>query len=134
MKEAIIEITFTGNNFSAHVPELPGCVSTGDTPAEIKNNIIEAMKLHVKGSIEDNDPIPAKFKGAFKLVYKFNTATLLEYYKGIFTKAGLERITGIDQKQLFHYASGHRNPRPAMAKKIETALHQLGEELLAVRL
>ncbi len=135
MRQVTIEISFTGNNFSAYVPELPGCVSVGDTPSEVKANIIEAMKLHVKGSLADGDPIPAKFvKGNLELLYKFDTATLLEYYKGIFTKAGLERITGINQKQLFHYASGFRKPRPAKAKEIETALHQLGKELLAVRL
>ena len=54
---------------------------------------------------------------------------MLQFYAGIFTKAGLERITGINQKQLWHYASGTRNPRPEQVLKIETALHKLGEEL-----
>lgn len=135
MRQVIIEISFTGNNFSAYVPELPGCVSVGDTPAEIKKNIIDAMKLHVQGSIADGDPIPSKFiKGNIELIYKFDTPTLLEYYKGIFTKSGLEKLTGINQKQLFHYSSGLRKPRPAITKRIEQALHQLGKELLAVRL
>ena len=51
-----------------------------------------------------------------------------------FTKAGLERITGINQKQLWHYASGTRNPRPEQSIKIESALHRLGEELIAINL
>jgi hypothetical protein len=38
MKKNIVEIFFAGKNFSAHVPLLPGCVSTGRTPDEIKNN------------------------------------------------------------------------------------------------
>ena len=43
MKKNIVEVSFTGNNFSAHVLTLPGCVSVGDTPAEIKSNILEII-------------------------------------------------------------------------------------------
>jgi hypothetical protein len=46
----------------------------------------------------------------------------------------LERITGINQKLLHHYSSGLKKPREAQKKKIETALHRLDEELLAVKL
>lgn len=60
--------------------------------------------------------------------------SVLDFYSGIFTKAGLERITGINQKQLWHYASGARKPRPEQAVKLESALHKLGEELLAISL
>jgi hypothetical protein len=58
----------------------------------------------------------------------------LDYYKGIFTNAALERITGINQKQIQHYASGLKKPRPAQVKKIESALHNLGAELMSVEL
>ena len=46
----------------------------------------------------------------------------------------LERLTGINQKQLHHYLAGYRKPREPQRKKIENALHNLGRELLAVRL
>lgn len=134
MQKSIVEISFTGHNFAAYVPELPGCVATGDTPEEIKKNIKETIIFHVEGSLADNDPIPSKFKGDYELVYKFDTQTLLKYYKGIFTQSALERITGINQRQLSHYANGLKKPRRPQVKKIETALHRLGEELLAVEL
>jgi len=134
MEKVIVEIYYTGGNCSAHVPELPGCVSVGDTPEEIRHNIKEAIDGHITVSLEDRDPILDKFKGEYELVYQLDTLGLLKYFKGIFKNAALERITGINQKQLAHYASGHRRPRPETAKKIETALHQLGSELLAVRL
>lgn len=69
-----------------------------------------------------------------KLVYRFDTVSLLNYYKGIITNAALERMTGIDQNQLQHYATGLKKPRRPQAKKIEHALHELGKELLAVEL
>ncbi len=68
------------------------------------------------------------------MVYKFDVQSFLNYYKGIFTKAALERVTGINQKQLQHYATGLKKPRATQAKKIEAELHKLGSELMSVEL
>lgn len=130
----IVEISFVNSNFSACVPSLPGCVSVGDTPMEVKNNINEAITIHLKGMVEDGDKIPSGFLGEFQLSYKFDTVSLLNYYKGIFTNAALEKLTGINQKQIQHYATGLKKPRLAQRKKIEQALHQLGRELITVEL
>lgn len=45
-------------NYSAYVPDLPGCVSTGTTVAEVKQNIKEAISFHLEGLREDGLPIP----------------------------------------------------------------------------
>ncbi|MCX6160073.1 MAG: type II toxin-antitoxin system HicB family antitoxin [Ignavibacteriae bacterium] len=57
MKYAII-IEKGGNNFSAYVPDLPGCVSTGKTVKETKTNIQEAIQFHIQGLLEDGELIP----------------------------------------------------------------------------
>jgi hypothetical protein len=44
----------------------------------------------------------------------------------------LETITGINQKQLAHYASGISKPRPKQAEKISQGLHKLAKEMMAV--
>tara|TARA_Y100000588_G_scaffold137080_1_gene150790 strand:+ start:888 stop:1100 length:213 start_codon:yes stop_codon:yes gene_type:complete len=46
------------NNFSAYVPDLPGCVATGSTPSEVKQNIREAIKFHVEGIKLENLTVP----------------------------------------------------------------------------
>ena len=46
------------NNYSAYVPDLPGCISTGSTIEETKRNIQEAIEFHPEGMCEDGDPIP----------------------------------------------------------------------------
>jgi predicted RNase H-like HicB family nuclease len=46
-------------NYSAYVPDLPGCVSTGRTLDEVRANIREAIDFHIEGMIEDGEPIPA---------------------------------------------------------------------------
>ena len=45
-------------NFSAYVPDLPGCVTTGDTIEEVEAGIREAIELHLEGMREDSTPIP----------------------------------------------------------------------------
>ena len=45
-------------NYSAYVPDLPGCVSTGKTLAQVRRNIREAIRFHLDGMREDGDPIP----------------------------------------------------------------------------
>jgi predicted RNase H-like HicB family nuclease len=52
----IYEKTETG--YSAYIPDLPGCVSTGATKKQVEENIYEAMKFHLEGLREDGIPLP----------------------------------------------------------------------------
>jgi len=45
-------------NYSAYVPDLPGCVTTGKTLAEIHRNMQEAIELHLEGMRRSGEPIP----------------------------------------------------------------------------
>lgn len=45
-------------NYAAYVPDLPGCVATGDSVEEVERNIREAIKLHLAGLHEDGQPVP----------------------------------------------------------------------------
>lgn len=64
-----------------------------------------------------------------EFIYHYDVASFLSYYKNIITLSGLEKLTGINQKQLNHYATGHRTPSIKTTKKIEEKLNQFGEEL-----
>lgn len=55
----LIEKTPEMANYSAWVPDLPGCVSTGRTLEETENNVREAIALHLRGMREDGDRVPA---------------------------------------------------------------------------
>lgn len=46
------------NNYSAYVPDLPGCVATAPTPEKVQENIRAAISLHLEGLREDGLPIP----------------------------------------------------------------------------
>ena len=45
-------------NYSAYVPDLPGCVMVGETVEEVRENMHEAIQLHIEGLREDNLPVP----------------------------------------------------------------------------
>jgi len=57
MRYAII-IEKTENNYSAYVPDLPGCVTTGNTIQEVEENIKEAISFHLEGLQIEGLPIP----------------------------------------------------------------------------
>ena len=132
MEKVLVDIYYTGNNFCAQAPILTGCVSTAGNLADMKKNIREAIAFHIESMVENNDPIPEVFKKEYQLEFKLSVEALLNAYSDIFTKAALSRITGINERQLWHYASGMRKPRPNQRKRIEEGLRRLGTELLAI--
>ena len=57
MRYAIV-IEKSDGNYSAYVPDLPGCVATGVTVEEAESEIREAIEFHLEGMREDGLPIP----------------------------------------------------------------------------
>jgi predicted RNase H-like HicB family nuclease len=131
-KKIQIVIERSSDLFSAYAENVEGVYGSGETVAEAKASIEKSIKLLLK--YNKKEILPDLLKKKYDIVYRFDVESLLNYYKGIFTNAALERMTGINQKQLQHYASGLKKPRETQIKKIETALHNLGEELMAVAL
>ena len=121
-------------NYSAYLEGLDGIVATGNTLDAIKNNLLDAIKEFIDSCNIADIPVPEELKGDFSIEFKMDVKSLLNVYSGIFTKAGMERLTGINQKQLWHYAKGRSVPRRSQVKKIEDAIHRLGRELQSVYL
>ena len=57
MRYAIV-IEKAGHNYSAYVPDLPGCVATGTTVEQAEDQIREAIEFHLEGMREDGLPVP----------------------------------------------------------------------------
>lgn len=58
MRYAIV-IERAGGNYSAYVPDLPGCVATGATVAEVEAEIRDAIAFHLEGMREDGLAVPS---------------------------------------------------------------------------
>lgn len=58
MHRFLVIIEKAQGNYSAYAPDLPGCVATGETREEAEHNMHEAIQMHVRGLLEDNQPVP----------------------------------------------------------------------------
>ncbi len=58
MKEYLVIYEQAEGNFSAYVPDLPGCITTGATLEDTQRNVVEAIEGHLQTLREFGDPIP----------------------------------------------------------------------------
>jgi predicted RNase H-like HicB family nuclease len=58
VKRYLVVIEQANGNLSAYSPDLPGCVATGKTRAEVEANMRTAIQMHIEGLREDGLPIP----------------------------------------------------------------------------
>jgi len=58
VKRYLVVIELANGNLSAYSPDLPGCVATGKTRAEVEANMRAAIQMHIEGLREDGLPIP----------------------------------------------------------------------------
>lgn len=105
-----------------------GIIGTGATVNEALSDWREGLK-EMKEYVEESGGVFPDVDVAFK----YDVASFLQEYAYAFTLAGLERITGINQKQLGHYISGYRKPSQKTVRRIESGIHAFSEQLHAVR-
>jgi predicted RNase H-like HicB family nuclease len=58
MKRYAIVVERAGTNYAAYVPDLPGCVATGETVEATERLLRKAIEIHVQGMSEDGLPVP----------------------------------------------------------------------------
>lgn len=59
MKQKYLAVFEKGpKNYSGYLPDVPGCVSAGDTLEEMRAMMIEALQFHLEGMIEDGEELP----------------------------------------------------------------------------
>ena len=127
-----IIIEKSSDYYSAYADNCDGIYGAGKTVEEAKENVLEGLRLFIES--RHANELPDILKSEYEIVYKFDVQSFLKFFEGIFSKPALEKLTGINQKQLHHYASGMRKPRKAQREKIGRALYGLGKELMSVEL
>ncbi len=127
MKKVEVIVENAGSNLSAYIEGVP-IVTVGDSVREVEENMREAIDLY----LEDNDNPCELLTGEYELVFRLDVATFINYYSNIFTKAALSRITGINERQLWHYAAGVHKPRKKQMEKIQRGIHALSKELNSI--
>ncbi len=131
MKIVEVIVEHAGNNLSAYIEGAP-VITVGNDVKEIEKNMKEAVELYLDSCNEMNIAPVEILQGEFTLKFKIDAATFINYYSSIFTKAALSRITGINERQLWHYAAGVHKPRKQQLEKIQKGINALTEELAAI--
>lgn len=133
MEKVEIETARVGDCYSGSCDLLPGwVVSHRGTFDEFRAYVAESIGFYLDCARKDGDSYPSVFDGDYEVVYKFDVQSLLQFYQGIFSFSALETITGINQKQLAHYAAGRSKPRRQQREKIASGLNSLAREMLQV--
>lgn len=129
MKKVEVIVEYVDKNLSAYIENAP-IVVVGNDMSEIERNMHDAIEFY----LEDNDNPCEVLRGEFELVFKIDASTFINTYSNIFTKAALSRITGINERQLWHYAAGVHKPRPKQLEKIQNGIRSLSSELSSITL
>lgn len=134
-KEIKVLVSWSGENFNGGIgdPELGAIMVTGSTLDEFKKEFEESFAFHIEGLRENGDHIPDYIlSGKYHIVYDLEATALLKEAEKFTTLAAISRATGINQKQLSHYATGLKQPRPSSRARIIKGLHDIGRMALAL--
>ena len=129
-------ISWSGNNYCATSvgAEINGVVIvTNKSLLDVKNDFRESLEFHVEGLLHDGDDVQGWLRDKdYEVNYTFDISALFHSLDGILTRSAISHVTGINERQLGHYASGHRRPRKEQQQKIVEGIHKIGRELSAV--
>lgn len=131
-KKLIINISASKDSFGAFAENCKGIYAQGDSVRDVKQDVYDAIEIYKEITPESEWEGP--IKEGWPIEWRYDVQSLLLYFQGVFTNAALERMTGINQKQLWNYANGVSKPRKQAKDKIEKALHSLGQELMELSL
>ncbi|MBN1952428.1 MAG: type II toxin-antitoxin system HicB family antitoxin [Bacteroidales bacterium] len=121
------------DNYGAHVPKLPGCISEGDTLEEVKANIKEAIIEHLE-ALADFNEVPEELDiNNLKFQFKLDLPSFSKAFTWINVSA-LADEAGINPSLVRQYTSGKKYPSEKQAGLIQQAINRLSEDLGRVQL
>ena len=128
----IVTICAGSDSFAGYAENCEGIYAAGDSVAQVKKDLEDAIRIYKDITPRDKWAVP--IREDWPVEFHYDVQSMLRYYQGIISNAALERLTGINKKQLWNYANGVSRPRKETSEKIEQGLHKLGAELSALRL
>jgi hypothetical protein len=136
MEKIKVNVEWTENNFAAVAfgNNINGSiVVTNKDLDQLKEDFIEALEFHIEGSVKDGDKLPNwVVNKQYELEFVLETSALLRDAEKYTSLAAISRASGLNQKQLSHYANGRIKPREDQRKRIITGLHKIGNKFINV--
>ncbi|MBO7509788.1 MAG: helix-turn-helix transcriptional regulator [Bacteroidales bacterium] len=130
MKEVKVFIEIAGDGFSAYMDDTPldySCIGEGKSVEETMADFHQAYAEMRAYYAEVGKPFEE-----VRFSFYYDTASFLNEFGKIFSLAGLQRITGINQTQLGHYLHGRSRPSRKTIDKIQNGICKFVKDLTAV--
>lgn len=134
METIKVHVGWSGDNFCAGWEDASGVVVvTGKSLEETKDHFKEALEFHIEGCLSDGDPLPnALVEGDYEIIYELDAMALLKDAEQYTTLTAISRASGINAKQLSHYANGVKKARPEQRRRIVDGLHKIASHVMAL--
>jgi len=136
MHKVKVEVHWSDKNYCCGYTEegVGTLFCTSKTLEGLKAEFEETLAFHVEGMQADGDQVPEWLVNKeYEIEYTLDVSALLRSLEPYISMAAISRVTGINQKQLSHYASSLKIPRPAQREKIIAGIQSIGQTLLAVK-
>jgi len=132
MEKIIMMVGASKDMLGAYSDNCDGIYAEGDTIEDVQADTYRAIE-GIKRNLPE-ERWPEQIKGDFEIEWKFDVPSFLEYYGSIMSLSGMEKLTGINQKQLSNYLNHRAVPRRRQADRILTGMHKFAHELLSITL
>lgn len=132
MEKIVMVIEKSKDYFDAYSDNCDGIYAGGASIEDVKKNTSEAIEA-LKRNLPENR-WPKQLKGEYEIEWKLDVPSFLEYYSNYMSLAGMQRATGINQKQLSNYLNHRAVPRRKQADRIMSGIHKFAAELMSITL
>lgn len=132
MEKIIIVIEKSKDHFGAYSENCDGIYAAGSSIDDVKADTLDAIRLLKENLPAERWPEPLKVK--YEIEWKLDVPSFLEYYSHFMSLSGMEKMTGINQKQLSNYLNHRSKPRKRQTERIKNGIHRFAEELLSITL
>ena len=136
MEKIKVKLDWCDKNFGAVTEDDVLCgvvIATSKSYDGLMQELSDAVCEHVEGLLQDGETVPEWLvNGDYEFDVELGVAALLRKCEQFTSLAAIARVSGINQQQLSHYASGLRVPRIEQRKRIVDGLHRIGKEFMEV--
>lgn len=131
---AVIEKSSDGG-YGIYIPELEGLslFGYGETEEEAKEDLKDNLEMFIEHYQEENKPIPTELNnGNVEFEYKYDISGFFKSFS-FFNVSELAKLLNINQSLLRQYKQGLTPASQEQKKKIEKGIHEIAEQLKAIR-
>lgn len=133
MEKIIVNVSWCDKNFCASLGDnVPGAaVFTASTYDELQEEAKQSLAFHIDGMLADGDDVPQWLvAGDYEFEFVLDAAALIHSCEPYVSIAAISRASGINQRQLSHYANCTKKARPEQRQRIINGIHRIGSRMI----